>query len=78
MHTHTQAPNLLIAKSDLNVLHVWNVNDSLEAMPPVATLSGHGEGACESNFALDSSKDKPRVLSGDKDGVVCKYLHEYV
>lgn len=73
MYDGAQAPNLLIAKSDLSELHVWNMSEHGGAAPPIATLSGHGKSACESNFALDSSKEKPCVLSGDKDGLICAY-----
>lgn len=60
----------MIAKSDLNQLHIWNMGE-MNSSVPIATLSGHGDGACESNFALDTSKEtNPRVLSGDRDGII--------
>eukprot|EP00281_Chroomonas_sp_CCMP1168_P031913 CAMPEP_0206242778 /NCGR_PEP_ID=MMETSP0047_2-20121206/17240_1 /ASSEMBLY_ACC=CAM_ASM_000192 /TAXON_ID=195065 /ORGANISM="Chroomonas mesostigmatica_cf, Strain CCMP1168" /LENGTH=430 /DNA_ID=CAMNT_0053667823 /DNA_START=25 /DNA_END=1317 /DNA_ORIENTATION=+ len=70
LYTCQHAPNLLIAKSDLSKLHIWSLSEGGAPSPPIATLSGHGEQACESNFALDSSKGAPRVLSGDKDGLI--------
>uniref|UniRef100_A0A7S4L2N7 Histone-binding protein RBBP4-like N-terminal domain-containing protein n=1 Tax=Guillardia theta TaxID=55529 RepID=A0A7S4L2N7_GUITH len=69
IYTCEQNLNILFTKSDLNELHVWDLS-SPESFIPVATLTGHSEGSCDSNFALDSSVIEPRVLSGDRDGII--------
>eukprot|EP00960_Hanusia_phi_P033211 750346-Hanusia_phi.AAC.1 len=61
--------NILFTKSDLNDLHVWDLS-SPDSFVPVAILTGHSEGSCDSNFALDSSFTEPRILSGDRDGII--------
>ncbi|EKX47838.1 hypothetical protein GUITHDRAFT_137213 [Guillardia theta CCMP2712] len=89
IYTCEQNLNILFTKSDLNELHVWDLSsperqverdvehvDLIRSLSfiPVATLTGHSEGSCDSNFALDSSVIEPRVfchvLSGDRDGII--------
>mmetsp|Transcript_2585 Transcript_2585/g.7191 ORF Transcript_2585/g.7191 Transcript_2585/m.7191 type:complete len:362 (-) Transcript_2585:425-1510(-) len=61
---------ILIAKSDLSKLHVWNLQQLAHDHKPCATLAGHKAEACESNFALDTSSERGRVISGDRGGSV--------
>lgn len=68
IYTLEQSQNLIVAKSDLAQLHIFDISQGPRQQG--VTLSGHSTDACESNFALDTCSTRPRVVSGDKDGVI--------
>lgn len=74
VYTIAQNKNILVAKSDLSTLHLFDITHTTptnsQNQRPSATLMGHEPEACESNFALDTCSKQPWVLSGDKNGVI--------
>jgi len=71
-HNH----NILVTKSDLSQLHVWDLSggvagssfstmgassDAVSALRPTAVLQGHADEVCESNFSLDTSPASGRA-----------------
>jgi len=74
IYTIPHNKNTLVTKSDLSSLHLFDISTTTTSnsqnQRPSATLTGHEEEACESNFALDTGSQQPWVLSGDKNGVI--------
>ncbi|KAJ1485033.1 hypothetical protein T484DRAFT_1794954 [Baffinella frigidus] len=59
IYTFQQNKNLIVAKSDLSQLHIFDVTQG-SSRPAAMTLSGHSPDSCESNFALDTSSGSTR------------------
>jgi len=93
IYTCEQNHNILVTKSDLSELHVWDLasggagGGEHSSHRPTAVLQGHASSVCESNFSLDTSpaKCRPRVLSGDREGLIllwevcgCVYSCAYI
>uniref|UniRef100_A0A7S4HBU8 Histone-binding protein RBBP4-like N-terminal domain-containing protein n=1 Tax=Guillardia theta TaxID=55529 RepID=A0A7S4HBU8_GUITH len=71
LRTFPTCKHLLLSKSDLSDLHIWDISDpsSPKDKDPVV-LKGHEDGVCESSFAVDTCDSAMMVASGDQQGNV--------
>jgi len=69
LRTFAGCKHLLLSKSDLSQLHLWDISDpSVAKEKEPVVLEGHKDGVCESSFAVDTCDAALMVASGDQEG----------